>query len=346
MVTMKTRTRTLLRTAGSVVAVDDHVGSLHATVLTATGTCQPYSSSHNGLADITLSLERGRRRFDLRDCEPVTRGAWVGPSGNAVIESAGGSGFAQHWSIADDGLHVRSRWAPSAAEAAAAALLPARFRALRAQVLVHYPAMWWAAHQGHAPLHVSVVEIEGVAVLLAGPGGVGKSTLVARELAAGATATCDNLAVCDGVVAYGLTEPLRLPAELALSARGFRTTHGRREQAWQGQVPALRPDLVVVVRRGTQSRPEVRPIGVATAQRALVAGTYAAGELRRFWPLAAVLGLATGRGPVHPAVELVAGLLSARLPCFELELGRRPGPSLAAMLADPLSEVRREGLSR
>ena len=224
-------------------------------------------------------------------------------------------------------------------------MLPARFRALRAQVLVNYPALWWAVQQGHAPLHVSVLEIDGIAVLLAGPGGVGKSTLVARELAAGSTATCDNMAVCDGVVAHGLAEPLRLPPEASSSASGARTTHGRREMAWQSQVPTLCPDLVVVVRRGAEAGPEIRPISGATAQRALVAGTYAAGELRRFWPLAAVLGLATGRGPAHPPVELVAGLITARLPCFDLQLGRRPGLPLAAMLADQLADVRREGLS-
>jgi hypothetical protein len=90
----------------------------------------------------------------------------------------------------------------------------------------------------------------------------------------------------------------------------------------------------------------VRPISRACAQRALVAGTYAAGELRRFWPLVAVLGLATGRGPVHPAVELVAGILTARLPCYELELGLPPGPRLGEMLADELNAVRTKGLNR
>jgi hypothetical protein len=340
---MSIRTNTLLRTAGSVVAVDDEVGVLHAAAVAATGTRKPDAMAGIGVADITVSFERGHRCFDLAGYEPVTRGAWVGPSGDAVIQSVGGSGFTQRWWVGERGLHVLSRWSPSAAEAAAAALLPARFRALRAQILVNYPALWWAVHQGHAPLHVSVVEIDSVAVLLAGPGGVGKSTLVARELAAGATATCDNLAVCDGVVVHGLTEPLRLPAEASSSAGGTRTTHGRREMAWQTQVPTLRPDMVVVVRRGVEAGPRIRPIGAATAQRALVAGTYAAGELRRFWPLAAVLGLATGRGPAHPPVELVAGLITERLPCFDLQLGSRPGLPLATMLADQLADLRREG---
>ena len=141
-------------------------------------------------------------------------------------------------------------------------------------------------------------------VLLAGPGGVGKSTLVSRAVAEGARATCDNLAVSDGTTAYGLRESMRLDAGTQPAGQTGRTTHGRRELAWDSQVPSLRPDLVVVLRRGdgrgcAHVAPEV-------AQRALVAGTFAAGELRRFWTLTAVLGLATGVGPVLPAVEETA----------------------------------------
>jgi hypothetical protein len=340
-----TNPATVLQTAGNLLAVAGEAYALRAAAVAAAGSATRATDT-GGLADITLSLERSHKPFDTTGYQQVTRGSWVGDHGEAVLASVGGSGFSQHWSVTDTGLEVRSRWTPSRTEAAAAVLLPARFRALRAQVLVHYPALWWATHQGHAPLHVSVVEIDGVSVLLAGPGGVGKSTLVARELAAGANATCDNLAVCDGVVAHGLSEPLRLPAEVSQAAGGIRTTHGRREQTWRGRLPALRPDLVVVVRRGSAAVPRVRTISRASAQRTLVAGTYAAGELRRFWPLVATLGLATGRGPVHPAVELVAGILTARLPCYELELGLPPGPRLGDALAEQLAAVRSKGLER
>jgi hypothetical protein len=75
------------------------------------------------------------------------------------------------------------------------------------------------------------------------------------------------------------------------------------------------------------------------AYRALVAGTYAAGELRRYWSLVATLALATGRGPAHPGVEHVAAELTARLPCYQLDLGRAPvpGADLATLLAEPLA---------
>jgi hypothetical protein len=333
---------TLLRTAGQRVAVDGAAHTLRE-VIAATGAPSLGTETGADLPNITVSLERSRQHFDTSGCEIVTRGAWTNQRGEALIKSVGGSGFSQLWSVDEDGLRVRSRWTPTATEAAASRLLVARFRALRAQVLVHYPALWLAIQQGFVPLHVSVVEIGGVSVLLAGPGGVGKSTLVARELAEGARATCDNIAVCDGFVAHGLAEPLRLPAELAGASSGPRTTHGRREQLWKTRVRSLEPSLIVVVRRGVEGGPQVRPIGSRTALRGIVAGTYAAGELRRFWPLVATLAMATGCGPVHPQVEKVAEILTSRLPCAELWLGPRPGAGLADLLDAQLSEIHSNG---
>jgi hypothetical protein len=75
-----------------------------------------------------------------------------------------------------------------------------------------------------------------------------------------------------------------------------------------------------------------------------VAGTYSAGELRRFWSLAAVVGSATGCGPVHPPIEQVATSLAGRLPGVELQLGREPGPGLAELLKRPLASVRTGGV--
>jgi hypothetical protein len=63
-----------------------------------------------------------------------------------------------------------------------------------------------------------------------------------------------------------------------------------------------------------------------------------AGELRRYWPLAASLAAATGQGPSAPGIEVVADRLASRLPCLELTLPVRPGPRLAAML-EPLEAI-------
>ncbi len=297
--------------------------------------------------EVEVVVEHGRRRFDTSGMSPVTRGVWatagsvdpLGTGGTVVIDDVGGSGFSQCWRPAEDHVEVRTRWAPGVL-AQGATGLRTRFDALRAQVLLHYPALWWAGTRGLAPLHVSVLEVDGTVVVLAGPGGVGKSTLVAQALSRGARATCDNLAVSDGETAHGLREPLRVTEADGGPATGARTTHGRREMAWTGQVPSMRPDVVVVVRRGVG--PRVREVDPATARRALVAGTYAAGELRRFWTLTAVLGLATGRGPVHPDVEAVARRLTERVPCLELELGMTPGAGLHSLLGPHLDSARRQ----
>jgi hypothetical protein len=332
-------TTRLLHTAGQRVAVEGAPDAVRA-VIAATGGAEAACAD---LPNLLLSLEEGRRPFDTERCEPITRGAWATDRGEAIIESIGGSGYNQLWCIDEDGLRVSSRWTPTAKEAAAARLLPARHRALSGQVLVHYPALWLAMQQGLAPLHVSVVEIEGVAVLLAGPGGVGKSSLVSRELLAGGRATCDNLAACDGTVAYGVAEPLRLPADVT-DSRGRKTFHGRREVGWDSRMRSLRPSMIVVLRRGPQAEPTVRPLSERQASRAIVAGTYSAGELRRFWAIASVLALATQCGPVHPPVEEVAATLAARLPAVEIQLGDHLGAGLAELLRPYLTATRSNGV--
>ncbi|MDX2967907.1 hypothetical protein [Kribbella solani] len=308
--------------------------TVHALVAAAGGPERPGLMTAD-LPNVVLSVEDTRRQFNTHGAEVVTRGAAALSGSEVVFESAGGSGFDQRWTINEDGLSVTSRWRPSHQESLAARLLPARHRALSSQVLLQYPVLWFAMVRGFAPLHVSVIEVGGVAVLLAGPGGVGKSTLVARALADGARATCDNLAVCDGSTAYGVAEPLRL-----LDGNGQRAAHGRREQAWGRRVRALPPELVVVLRRGTQAEPELRELTPTEAARGIVAGTYAAGELRRFWSIAAITSAATGCGPVHPPIEEIAGRLTNRLPCVELRLAQQPGAGLTELLRRPLAAVR------
>lgn len=331
------------RTAGAVVTVESTVPSVVAALRDLTAGAEPALDS--GEPDVHVVVERRGGHPGTAGLVPVTRGVWHGADGGVLLESAGGSGYRQLWSTDGNRVEVRGWWDPAPAESVAARALPSRFRALRAQVLLHYPALWWAALHGLAPLHVSVLELDGVVVLLAGPGGVGKSSLVARELDGGAGATCDNLAVSDGATAFGVLEPLRLPVECGGSG-GVRATHGRREVRWHGHVPQLTPHMVVVVRRGDAGRETVRPVPPEVAARALVAGTFAAGELRRFWSLCAVLGLATGHGPVLPPVEGVARALTDRLPCYELELARAPGRSLYSLLAEQVSAAYVEGARR
>ena len=324
-----------LVSAGSRVCVEAETRSGLDDLATAAGTAVLSATPATTAYDVRLVLERSREPF-APGGRLVTRGVSVAPDGTTTIADVGGSGYAQQWSCAGDGLVVRTRWCPTPGALVARHALPTRFRALRGQVLLHYPVLWWAAVHGLAPLHVSVLDVDGTAVLLAGPGGVGKSSLVARELALGGRGVCDNLAVSDGVTTFGLSEPLKVPAGAGAADDGPAAPHGRRERAWARRLPALVPQLVVVLRRGDAARPTVRPTTADVACRQLVAGTFTAGELRRFWPMAASLALATDRGPAVPPVELVATRLVRDLPCVEVRLGRAPADSLRALLHDRL----------
>lgn len=330
-----------LQTAGTQVRLRSDLPSTVAALSTAAGaglpSDGPAADAGRPASDLDLYVERARRPFPVDGMVRLTRGAWGDDNGTVVLGSAGGSGWTQRWALTDRPA-VHSRWTPTPAERAAAVLLPARRRALEAQVLLHHPALWAAARRGLAPLHVSVVEVEGQVVLLAGPGGLGKSTLVAQALASGARVCCDNVAVSDGTTAWGLAEPMRLDptcsvAPAADASSAGRTTHGRREFGWRGRVDALEPDVVVVVTRGNGPT-RLRDLSAERAARALVAGTFAAGELLRFWPLCAVLGLVTGHGDVLPDVEGIAHELVSRLPCLELRLGpQRGATTLQSLLA-------------
>jgi hypothetical protein len=271
---------------------------------------------------VRLRIEADRRPFDRHGWTLVGRGAWAAPP-RALIQDACSSGFDLQVEPRGPVLHVTARYRPSPRTRAANTLLGARFRLLAAQTLLHYPVLWWASVHGRVPLHVSVTAGAGGATMIAGPGGVGKSTMLAAGLKRGERATADNLCACDARRAHGVVEPLRIDGGRGRAA----VTHGRGEYALPDRVPSLEPDRLVVLRRATGPRASAGPLSSAEAARELVAGTYMAGELRRFWAFAGTLALATGIGPAHPDVHGTAVALADRLPCFEVRMAHgSPAP--------------------
>jgi hypothetical protein len=321
--------RAVLNTAGERVDVTCAVPWI-ADVLTE-GAAGQLAADDGLTAGVRVSVERGSAAFDVTGWRVLTRDAWCRP-GQVVIRDACSSGLDLQVTADESALDVVARWRPSGKGRVAAALLRSRARLLLRAVLLQYPALWRSQQRGRAPLHASVCGLGGAddrTVLLAGPGGVGKSTLVHGELLAGASSTCDNLCVSDGQDAWGVLEPLRLPVEVH-QGRGRRMPHGRREVTWPRRTDGMRPGLLVVVSRGG---PAVTTCDPEFASRYLVAGTYMAGELRRYWSFAATLALGTGLGASHPPVEEVAGRLSRSLPCLQVALGDHPGAPLRELLA-------------
>ena len=277
---------------------------------------------------VRIRVEDSRDAFETTGWRPLARGV-LGDDRSLVIRNLLSTGFDLRVDVPDGTPLFSFRWRPPRRERAMALALRSRFNLLARSCLLRYPALWWAGTRGRAPLHASACTAgDGNVALLAGPGGVGKSTLVSMELAAGGSAICDNVCVSDGATTWGVVEPLRIEG-----GGGRRMPHGRAERSMPNRVASLVPDRVVVLRRGSDETASVRPCDPDTAARSLITGTYMAQELRRYWAFAATLAAGTGIGPAHPPVAEVATALAGRLPATRITLPSQPGPGLRELLA-------------
>jgi hypothetical protein len=323
------------RSGGEVVFVESGPERLVRLVIDACGLDAPDrlpKLTHPGGTPPTvrLRLQDAAQPFPRHGLAPVARGAWSDGQ-RTLLHDVGGSGF-DLLVVAGTELDVLARYRPRPVTRALNRALPRRFRRLAGQVLVHYPVLWRAGWRGRVPLHASVIRGPAGTPLLAGPGGVGKSRVVLGALAERGLIAADNLCVADGTRCFGLAEPLRVDAA---GMRGRRTSHGRVELPLTAAAPSLEPDRLVMLERGEWSLIEdAKP---AEAARTLVAGTYAAGDLRRYWGFAATLALATGRGPAHPTVAEVAQAHAERLPCRRVRVGEGDWVTLADLCRDTLS---------
>ncbi len=279
-----------------------------------------------GPPTLTVRVEATGRPFGSAGWEPLTRGARSRGT-SVLMEDVCSSGFDLLVQGGPDAPEFTYRWRPSMRGLATSRLLRSRFILLARAVLVQYPALWRATLRGRAPLHASVCTAAGLQPMLAGPSGVGKSTLLSYELGAGGHAIGDNLCVSDGTTAWGLVEPLRIEG-----GAGRSMTHNRREQPLNGRATSMVPDVLVALTRGDADTATVRPGDPGAAARALITGTYMAGELRRYWAFAATLSAGTGFGPAHAPVERIAGILASRLPGVSVTLPRRAGVRLNDLL--------------
>ncbi|WP_329262528.1 hypothetical protein OG223_45595 [Streptomyces sp. NBC_01478] len=302
--------------------------------LLAEGGARAWQPAAGSAADVHVEVQSRHTPFDVRGWAPLTRGGYA-RGGAVVLCNACGSGFDLRLTVAAGQLTVEARWRPPVREHLASRLLRSRFHLLVRATLLQYPALWWAGCRGRVPMHASAVTIGPSVPLLAGPGGTGRSSLLLGAVAAGEHACSDNLCVTDGRDVHGLVEPMRVE-----DGGGRRMAHGRTECPLPGRLDTLRPNRLVLLRREASGRPEVHPLDPARAARALAAGTYTAGELRRYWPFAAALALGTGRGPAHPPISAAALEIARRLPAHEIVLGDRPEEGLAALyrLATEASE--------
>lgn len=310
--------RAVLSTAGVRVRIECELPWVDRMLLECCGDALVNAAeAGNDPSALRIRVERSRQPFSVSRLTPLARGAWASDD-DVVMHDVCTAGFDLRLRMADGRPVLTYRWRPPRTTRAASMMLRARFRLLLRAALLQYPALWWASTQGAVPLHAPVCAIDGAVIMLAGPAGVGKTTLLTREIAEGAVATSDNLCASDGRDCWGVVEPVRVEG-----STGRRSTHGRREIQLASRADALTPDLVVVLRRGRTGTTVIQQGSSDHAARTLAGGTYMAGELRRYWGFAATLASATGRGPVHPPVSDVAEKMTRRLACMDVAMGDR-----------------------
>ena len=319
--------RTVVTTAGESIELETAAPWVSALLAESLGGGDAREASTR--SSLRIRVEEGRRPFASQGWAFLTRDAWVRDHA-VLMRDVCTSGFDLLLEWASHDAEFTFRWNPPLRTRAANRALRSRFHLLARAALLQYPALWWAGTRGRVPLHAPSFERRQRTPLLAGPSGVGKSTLLARELAdGGACAVSDNLSVGDGERVWGLVEPMR-----AERLPGRRMAHGRREGDLPNRVDVLTPDCLVSVRRGEGPGADVRSLDAEAAARVLVTGTYMAGELRRYWPFAATLAAATGLGPTHAPVVEVAQSFANRLPCLEVAIPKAGDLRLSDILAE------------
>lgn len=198
--------------------------------------------------------------------------------------------------------------------------------------LVYYPAMWWHETQrGAHPIHAAGVLGERGALVLAGPSGVGKSTLTVALTAAGGVPLAETFLLHRGATMIAMPEPVLLDdwsrAWLGAAPRGLTQVPGRFVFGRSGfhlDEPAGRAEAaaIVVPRRATPTG--VAPLTAKEAQRRISGGHALIKDMRRYWAFAAALEKlapeSTTAG-LMAAREAALGGLTEAVPCWELRLG-------------------------
>jgi hypothetical protein len=317
--------RALLETAGEVLEIDSGT-TRSATLIDEAVSGALVSGPSDRQSTVLVRVEPDSRPFDVTGWNTLARDAWC-HDGTVVMRDVCTSGFDLRFHRQGGRAEFTYRWRPPARTRVASLVLAARSRLLARAVLVQYPAVWWASTRGRVPVHASAFTGGGVTPLVSGPSGVGKSTLLAAELEAGAHAASDNLCVGDGEAAWGVVEPMRLEG-----AGGRRMPHGRQEAQLPNRVASLEPDCIVVLQRDGRISTRAHRSDPGTAARALIGNTYMAGELRRYWGFAATLSAGSGLGPAHPPIVEVSEKFAQRLPCFEVVLSNCHGVRLGELL--------------
>lgn len=220
--------------------------------------------------------------------------------------------------------------------------------------MVYSPVAWWLERtRGWGLIHASAVALpSGQAVLLAGQGGVGKSTLAMTLLSMpGARLISDNLVFHDQEKIHACPEPVRLDrsALSGIAAAGVapersslpREAHPKETWRVDASQRALSAPVSALFVLRASDRPGFEPFDVAAGAQMLRAGNDLAREIedhRIVGALLTMMAAERGRPAAAPAARLETLLSGAR--CGIFTVGARES---IAQTAARLSELTRPG---
>jgi hypothetical protein len=214
--------------------------------------------------------------------------------------------------------------------------------------LLYYPSFWWLERRtGLHPIHAAGVEINGAIVVLAGPSGVGKST-ISTGLASftGARLLSDTFLLQRGTTVRAVPEPLLLDAwsqrwlgsgaellrpidwRYCLDRNGF---HWPTERTSRGGSAHL-----LIVPHRAQGH-YARRLSAKQARGHIDAGNFLVNDLRRYWAYAAALEMLD---PSPLAAERASEIetLVEGVPCVEMGLTEDVGREQVFELVSALLE--------
>lgn len=196
--------------------------------------------------------------------------------------------------------------------------------------LVYYPCFWWLERERDLhPIHAAGVDVGRGVIVLAGPSGVGKSTLVAGVASSpAARLLSDTFLLHQGQHVYAVPEPLLLDgwsrdwlgaATESLRAIRHRYSLGRNGFLWRSDRLSDGGDVGLLLFPERAPRHYLRALTPEQACGRMRAGDLIVNDLRRYWAFAAATELLDPTPVVH-AREVNLARLVAVTPTYEIGL--------------------------